>query len=62
MVAIRSIVRFIANNRDQSNYIVREIRMGNKVLVQSLSQDDEYYLVDVGDLETINEQQHSKPR
>lgn len=53
MIAIRSIVRFIANNRDQSNYIVREIRMGNKVLVQSLSQDDEYYLVDVVDLEVV---------
>ena len=36
MIAIRSIVRFIANNCDQS-----------------LSQDDEYYLVDVGDLEVV---------
>lgn len=45
MIAIRSIVRFIANNRDQS-----------------LSQDDEYYLVDVGDLELFDEQQHTKPR
>lgn len=62
MIAIRSIVRFIANNRDQSNYIVRELRAGNKVLVQSLSQNDEYYLVDVGDLEPVNEQQHTKPR
>ena len=53
MIAIRSIVRFIANNRDQSHYIVRELRAGNKVLVQSLSQDDEYYLVDVGDLEVV---------
>lgn len=58
MIAIRSIVRFIANNRDQSNYIVRELRAGNKVLVQSLSQDDEYYLVNAVDLELINEQQH----
>ena len=53
MIAIRSIVKFKANNRDQSKYIVREIRMGGKVLVQSLESNDEYYIVPVDDLEVV---------
>ena len=53
MIAIRSIVKFKANNRDKAKYIVREIRMGGKALVQSLELNDEYYIVPVDDLEVV---------
>ena len=53
MIAIRSIVQFKADNRDKSKYIVREIRMGGKALVQSLESSDEYYIVPVDDLEVV---------
>lgn len=50
MIHIRAIVKFKANNRDRSKYIVREIRAGHKVLVQSLDNSSEYYLVGVDDV------------
>lgn len=52
MIKVRSKVRFKHNNRDKAEYIVREIRMGNKALIQSLDGDD-YYLVPVDDLEVV---------
>lgn len=52
MIAIRSIVKFKYKNRDDAKYIVRELRMGNKVLIQSLDGED-YYLVPVDDLEVV---------
>lgn len=42
MIEIRSIVKFKYKNRDDGTYIVRELRMGNKVLIQSLDGDDYY--------------------
>lgn len=50
MIHIRAIVQFKANNRDKSKYIVREIRAGNKVLIESTVNPNEYYLVDVEDV------------
>jgi len=49
MITVRSKVKFKHNNRDKAEYIVRELRMGNKVLIQSIYGDD-YYIVPVDDL------------
>jgi len=40
MITVRSKVKFKHNNRDKAEYIVRELRMGNKVLIQSIYGDD----------------------
>lgn len=50
MIHVRAIVQFKANNRDKQKYIVREIRAGNKVLVQSMVNYAEYYLVGADDV------------
>lgn len=50
MIHIRAIVKFKANNRDKQDYIVRELRAGNKVLIESTVNPNEYYLVGVEDV------------
>ena len=52
MITVRSKVKFKHNNRDDGTYIVRELRMGNKALIQSTDGED-YYLVPVDDLEVV---------
>lgn len=52
MITVRSKVRFKHNKRDKAEYIVRELRVGNKVLIQSLDGED-YYLVPEDDLEVV---------
>lgn len=52
MISIRSIVKFKANNRDKSEYIVREIRYNYKILVESLT-TGEHYLVNIDDVEEL---------
>lgn len=51
MIYIRAIVQFKANNRDKQKYIVREIRAGNKILIECTSNPNEYYLVGADDVE-----------
>lgn len=53
MIHIRAIVQFKANNRDKSKYIVREIRAGNKILVESTVNSNEYYVVEEDDVECV---------
>ena len=50
MIHIRAIVQFKANNRDKQKYIVREIRAGNKILIESTSNSNKYYLVGADDV------------
>ena len=44
MIYIRAIVQF------KEKYIVREIRAGNKILIESTSNSNEYYLVGADDV------------
>lgn len=52
MITVRSIVKFISKNRDEGKFIVRELRYGDKVLIESLKGDG-YYIVGVEDLEVV---------
>ena len=52
MIAVRSIVKFISKHKDSSNFIVRELRFGNMVLIESLK-DGSSYVVSVDDIEMV---------
>lgn len=52
MITVRSIVKFISKHKDDSNFIVRELRYGDKVLIESLK-DSSYYIVNVDDVEVV---------
>ena len=49
-IAVRSLVKFKSKSRDSSEYIVREIRMNDKVMIENIKDKDEYYIVDVDDV------------
>lgn len=52
MITVRSIVKFISKNLDEGKFIVRELRCGDKVLIESLK-DGSYYIVGVDDVEVV---------
>ena len=49
-IGVRSLVKFKSKSRDSSNYIVREIRMNDKVMIENIKDKDEYYIVDIDDV------------
>ena len=49
-VVVRSLVKFKSKSRDSSEYIVREIRMNDKVMIENIKDKDEYYIVDIDDV------------
>ena len=49
-IVVRSLVKFKSKSRDSSNYIVREIRMNDKVMIENIKDKDEYYIVDIDDV------------
>lgn len=52
MITVRSIVKFISKNRDEGKFIVRELRYGDKVLIESLKGDG-YYIVNIDDVGVV---------
>lgn len=49
-ISVRDLVRFKSKNRDDGEYIVREIRMNNKTMIENIEDKDEYYIVDIDDI------------
>lgn len=49
-IVVRSLVKFKSKSRDSSEYIVREIRMNDKVMIENIKDKDEYYIVDIDDV------------
>ena len=49
-IGVRSLVKFKSKSRDSSNYIVREIRMNDKVMIENIKDKDEYYIMDIDDV------------
>lgn len=53
-ISVRDLVRFKSKNRDDGEYIVREIRMNNKAMIENIKDKDEYYIVDIDDIHLSN--------
>ena len=53
-ISVRDLVRFKSKNRDDGEYIVREIRMNNKAMIENIKDKDEYYIVDIDDINLSN--------
>ena len=51
-IGVRSIVKFVSKHKDDSELIVRELVLGNRVKVQSVK-TGEYYIVPVADVYLI---------
>lgn len=49
-IVVRSLVKFKSKSRDCYEYIVREIRMNDKVMIENIKDKDEYYIVDIDDV------------
>ena len=49
-IVVRSLVKFKSKSRDSSEYIVRELRMNDKVMIENIKDKDEYYIVDIDDV------------
>ena len=49
-IVVRSLVKFKSKSRDSSEYIVREIRMNDKVMIENIKDKYEYYIVDIDDV------------
>lgn len=50
-IGIRDVVVFVSKHKDKSRFIVRELRIEGKALIESLS-NNEYYLVPIDDIKT----------
>lgn len=53
-ISVRDLVRFKSKSRDDGEYIVREIRMNNKAMIENIKDKDEYYIVDIDDIHLSN--------